>query len=100
MELTEFLLARIAEDEAWLAVPTTKRMVARRVVELPMTRLPDYVRRDRDRWAAECDAKRRIVAVIEAHREGEWEGDPIHANLLKVMASIYSDHPDFDPAWA
>ena len=89
MTLTEFLLARVAEDEQgapgvlnWLAVRD------------------DYETYDRVR--ADCEAKRRIVEQweristrlqVDLDQTQGWE-------TLRVLASVYSDHPDYDPAWA
>ena len=98
--LTDFLLARIAEDEA----------VARdeQIENVPA-----------DCWGparvlAECEAKRRIA---EAFADAEcavdtYDGDnptPAywqewgnrHALALAVehLATIYADHPDYDESW-
>jgi len=101
--LTDFLLARIAEDEQ----PTTHR---------------------RPHVLAECQAKRRIVEEafrIAATIDGEWGcchgpeairtgrtvpdfddeapedlpswclGPDVAARFLSPLASVYSDHPDY-----
>jgi hypothetical protein len=78
MNLTEFLLARIAEDEG--SPPTCSRVLA------------------------DCEAKRRIV---ERHRSkpdtGGWYcagcGDDWPCEDLRDLASVYADHPDYDEAW-
>jgi hypothetical protein len=50
------------------------------------------------RVLAECEAKRAIVDVMAAHRDRyEAFGDPY---VLKILASVYRTHPDFDPAWS
>ena len=95
-DLTAFLTARLAEDEAaartWL---------------------------DRDRRPLrEVEAKREILALIfqyEAKIDGEWGCGHRHADAirlgkcpstppekidaLRVAVSVYSDHPDYDQAW-
>ncbi len=53
-------------------MPTVKRMIGRRMVEMPVARLPDYVEQDRKRWAAECEAKRQIVKAFPRR----WSVDP------------------------
>ncbi|MGW9541985.1 DUF6221 family protein [Streptomyces anthocyanicus] len=111
MTLTEFLLARIAEDEA----------AAERV-------LLDYGGGDLEsleaRVLAECEAKRRIVSahpLIDAHdvwgREvGGLSCETCNAKpdlvlsgveqprtdgcaTLRALALPFTDHPDYDEAW-
>lgn len=115
MTLTEFLLARITEDE-----------------ETCWEGEGEYVCcRDRAaRNAAECEAKRALIksfdderhAVVEdcwytcaaatEEREGEdtcddtRQGGPCDcgrdrrvAERLSIMATAYADHPDYDAGW-
>ena len=80
--ITEFLLARIAEDEAG----------ARAVVgDRNAWDTPEW---DASRWSPwrvldECEAKRRLVG-------DEWYEDP---ETLRILAAIYSDHPDYRDEW-
>lgn len=103
MTITEFLLARIAEDEA---------RVERDLH--PSGPHPDLgsvlCEWEESRWLAECKAKRRIVAE-HAPEYGscsvccdDWgnamTGDsaqPVESPCptLWVLATIYADHPDF-----
>lgn len=101
MSITEFLLARIAEDEA----------VAREVGEVRPELLPD----DREPWAdpvevevrfpparvlAECEAKRRIVRLHpEILTICQGCGEPYPCRTLGAHAAVYADHPDYDEAW-
>lgn len=98
MTLTEFLLARIAEDEEdpWRGAEIAG---ADRVVG------PDEhaaLRADESAWEArvlaECEAKRRI---IEHHNPCDdwWFGDPSTCPELQALALPYADHPDYDEAW-
>lgn len=121
--LTDFLLARIAEDKA----------VARAALDLNRRfdgdggwtpagledpwpeEVAHITRHDPARVLAECKAKRRIVEqaeeasadraqVIGEFCVGKAESDAAHATdpgdlILKAVASVYADHPDFDPAW-
>lgn len=89
MTLTEFLLARIAEDEA----------AAERV-------LLDYGGGDLEsleaRVLAECEAKRRIVDrysddAIWPDYQGGYESATEDA--VRDLAAVYADHPDYDDAW-
>jgi hypothetical protein len=105
MTLTEFLLARIAEDGA----------VARRGMSEPA-----YLHWGDSAWEetykmgegegcseegaafiehmsparvlAECEAKRRIVAQFQPSRNG-------YSDLLALLALPYADHPDYNPEW-
>lgn len=138
MELTEFLLARIAEDEA-VARCTCAETGGACGGGFCDERCPtcrDGDRETRDwRPLAECEAKRRIVAlhrewpvliqteptmervgadvdsmVYRASQEIQWATnreyvarfgtEPPTTPILRALASIYADHPDFDPAWA
>ena len=108
-DLTDFLLARIADDEAvaksidtgaWEdAVSTSRRF--------------DHVWRwSPARVLAECEAKRRIVALHTGQHEcvgikyGKpdcvlvapgfmYEDDP----TLLLLATPYTDHPDYREEW-
>ena len=98
MTITEFLLARIAEDDASAPAPSR-----------PMPSDADYVHAmcgdcggcSQMRWLAECDAKRRIVEQweristrlqVDLDQTQGWE-------TLRVLASVYSDHPDYRQEW-
>ena len=101
LTLTEFLLARIAEDEREATAC-----------------LDQYMRGDggtKSRWVrqlAECEAKRRIV---EEHGPF-WEDDSpslcrvchdyaAHdaaaspCRTLRLLATVYADHPDYRQEW-
>jgi hypothetical protein len=92
--LTEFLLARIAEDEAapleWQRVGGEAGSVAAR------------------RLLAECEAKRRIVGdltrfIDTADAAGARADHPtLLAGLeyqLRYLAAIYADHADYREEW-
>lgn len=80
MKITEFLLARISEDEAEANAG-----------------LAQYARGEggsKRRWMrllAECEAKRRVLD------EAALYGCP--ATMAKALAAVYADHPDCDEAW-
>lgn len=102
--ITEFLLARISEEEAYsgnvmLAVHT--------IGGVPETRYQSI-----QGWVlVECEAKRRIVErVTRAIREAVEETDQQHGWVLdgvveamvataKDLAQPYADHPDFQDEW-
>jgi len=104
--LTEFLLARIAEDEesARASIPTGGRRAGKTFWQ---------------RRVAECAAKRRIMARHTRTLAGHWSGrgncegcgfhgdiglavtdDTTYCPELIDLVQVYVDHPGFDPAWS
>jgi hypothetical protein len=85
MTLTDFLLARIAEDEAARVIPDGDP-------GWPFTRSAEEIA-ESERWKAECEAKRRIVEREMADvDEPDWV-------LLRLLAIPYADHPDYREEW-
>lgn len=92
--LAEFLLARIAEDEA---------IARRRHAALGSPGPETTWGKAAKRTLAECEAKRRIV---NAWRSGFLEEDrystgwhDFHVHALCLYASVYTDHPDYREEW-
>lgn len=111
MTITDFLLARIAEDEhrakqSWAGGHRGSRWLS-----------------EPDRQLAECKAKRAIVDLYAAHldramayRSPRWadamsETDKAKAKrqearlgvsevAIRYLAAVYASHPDYDPEWA
>lgn len=100
MTLTEFLEARIAEDEA----------------DARFTRAHSYGSRvggfTPARVLAECEVKRRIVRDAQANftiadLDGPNWDDAAESHIraieslsvLRVLAAVFADHPDYDEAW-
>ena len=82
--LTEFLLARITEDEN----------KARECEEWPdCFACPTHETFNTARVLAECAAKRRIVEHHAPYAGGS--GRP----TLLLLALPYADHPDYDETW-
>jgi hypothetical protein len=134
MTLAEFLLARIAEDEAIAHTAATGYLGRREWFVLDGTvgdktggvviyaastshlAVEHITRHDPARVLAECAAKRRIVeAALEVYRHHAIESDNDYADegrqyiwtvaerwdhILTLLASVYSDHADFDPRWS
>lgn len=128
MTLAEFLLARIAEDEAaarevtdffysegrwkWgFALPVKVALTDERGSVMVATRddgptwmVCDHIaRHDPARVLAECEAKRRIV---ERYVDTTYfEPTPFTAYDLALhhvmcdLATVYADHPDFRDEW-
>lgn len=113
--LAEFLLARIAEDEA---------VALRARDNAGSFAVPDHVVRfSPPRVLAECEAKRRIVELHEISSEvlgnatlygcaicdcmsdddGEYYVGRVDevdgCATLRLLALPYSGHPDYDPDW-
>lgn len=88
MTLTEFLLARIAEDEAaCMASNDEGEWIGGRLVMLHASLL------------AECRVKRQIISNI-VRDDAEWqqpdEGGPwVPHAMLRLIAIVYADHPDY-----
>jgi hypothetical protein len=93
--LTEFLLARIPEDEAGareaqaLANIYTDPQWHWLVAHNGGSRW-QQTSHDPARVLAECEAKRRIV---------EWCSDFMQWPPLYALAAVYADHPDYREEW-
>jgi hypothetical protein len=144
MTLTEFLLARVSDDEAtaqrlmdWdeaprdRSIPWDNHAADGRAVGWGFTAVAagltsdvaaHIIRWDPTRVLAECAAKRRIVESYEiqrANRDARRSPRAIaiederatqerrtqearcrgYEDAALALASVYADHPDFDPAW-
>ena len=89
MNITEFLLARIAEDE----------LRARSL--LANTQEGYDINEYAERMIAECAAKRAIIAGIIPERDpqtGNPDYDPLW--VIRELAAVYASHPDYQEAWA
>lgn len=95
-DLTEFLLARIADDEARLVGSS------------------DIIPGDRwgpDRVEAECEAKRRVVeraANVQSSGPARDNtramdmtvgADAAYSDVCRMLATVYADHPDYRQGW-
>jgi hypothetical protein len=97
-DLTEFLLARLDDDEREMAEAIQQRHGGRWTL-----------RRDPSRFAADVQAKRAIVGMYTNVQMGEgWDGEPAvlggaepetYYETLQHLATVYADHPDYDEAW-
>lgn len=86
MSVTEFLLARIAEDEskAWDILGDLSVHI-------------DETLTTPTRVIAECDAKRAQIEHLVGFMEGDYA--PWNEDQLMIMAAVYSDHADYRPEW-
>jgi hypothetical protein len=114
-DLTEFLLARIAEDEAEVAAfdkewktTTVARDVPQGLAYITDTEYMSLLV-DPSRVLAECEAKRRIVERHGRCGTGMgycddgghgWGGeDGLGCADLADLAAVYADHPDYRDEW-
>lgn len=84
-DLTAFLLARIAEDEA--------------NVHMVRAGWPQLVRTPMPRALVECEAKRQIVAEAAGWLDRIDDRSTIRDRVLRVLALPYADHPDYRKEW-
>jgi hypothetical protein len=92
MQIPEFLLARIAEDEA-----EARRWIARRKPWAGES-FDVFHAGTEERVLAECEVKRRLVEQISRVRE--WVGSyAVRDFVLQTLATIYADHPDYREEW-
>ena len=109
MTLTEFLLARITEDEAVAKDAGADAMMGWRWKAWPRDAYDEIqatVIANSRRVLAECEAKRRIVELHEAwpvpietpYRKRFGSEHPT-APMLAAMAVVYADHQDFREEW-
>lgn len=122
--LTEFLLARLAEDEAlalaaqgdgepqWFAVPDPARVLAevaakRAIVEFHES-WPVLVQKPPtfDRADVEADINsmtyrmsQQISWLTTQEYRTRFGDEPPTAPMLAALAEVYADHPDYDEAW-
>ena len=98
MTITDFLLARIEEDETRarkLALTDTR----------PALSLATTINHP-ERLLAEAQAKRAIVAAWTIAEDGAGNYPTLDAGYAEGLAAavhhlaaIYSDHPDYNTAW-
>ena len=124
MTITEFLLARIAEDEAAARDVVPSEWGFDVTADRRFEAYNDHVEVGVARVLAECEAKRQIVELNRPqyavlYRESErllasafdqekmraevasgpiWPTPKSEATLL-ALAAVYADHPDFREEW-
>jgi len=104
-DLADFLLARIAEDEAVAQLSITHgtggfpTSYGQRLWNGP----GQYPVMAAQRLLAECSAKRRIVERLGRATDVAWSGSYAvrddALDSLRDLALPYADHPDYDEAW-
>lgn len=113
--LTDFLLARIAEEEsaARIAQFNNGRWTHTFTFGMETAVTRDYgpavvegygslnaddhahiARHDPARVLAECEAKRRIIGLVD------WPGERLGIQqAMRRLAAVYADHPDYRSEW-
>ena len=98
--LSEFLLARITEDEA----------AARELIDNGPEWMEEAVSfgANPDRVLAECEARRRIVEGLHnilGDAPDQADGTALRGYVealwvvVQELAAVYADHPDYQPGW-
>jgi hypothetical protein len=95
-DLAEFLLARIAEDEAIARTADPATGTWRSLDMCRETEEAHVVRWSPTRVLAECEAKRptieRVCKVI-------WAIYGVRDEVLMQLATVYADHPGYRDEW-
>jgi hypothetical protein len=104
MTLVEFLLARIADDEADNATERIPIPPDRDPATGEWMTVPGQPRVGSSRVLAECEAKRRIVercqrAYADQGIYGEDSQEELAGHILRLLALPYADHESFKPEW-
>jgi hypothetical protein len=113
MTLTDFLLARIAEDETVANEVGVSEVLHGRASALDACdfegEMTGWIDIDPARVLAECETKRQIVRRARRERGrydefGDSVGNPIQAVVawemaVRLLALPYADHPDYREEW-
>lgn len=100
--LTDFLMARIAEDEA---VAATEAVLRDGDPYFDGEASAFERSHDPARVLAECEAKRRIVSTMQSAINGGWQSQSreeiefVATRTLRLLALPYADHPDYREEW-
>lgn len=90
MDIKDFLLARIAEDEAAVAYPAEHERPGG-YEYADVGGMGDVLTVGTDRVQAECAFKRWLIGTYSGTREAYV--------MFRGMASVHSDHPDYQEDW-
>jgi Family of unknown function (DUF6221) len=95
MGLAEFLAARLDEDQAGA------RFMRDREARGLQSRADFMGSPLAERMLREVEAKRKILKLLEAAEtyDDKSLGVATLRMVAKTFATVWSDHPDYDPAW-
>jgi hypothetical protein len=97
--LTEFLLARIAEDEADARAADEVRLWTLSQAGDRIINDAGFMQRfTPSRVLAECEAKRQIIERHSGCDDVSY-GDASTCPDMRDLVSVYADHPDFREEW-
>lgn len=106
LTLTDFLLARIAEDGEWATWAGAAQDAERSRGLAFASSLGSSSVTSAGRVLAECEAKRRIIQTMQTAVDQAWQdGDarPVIEHIadrtLRALAAVYADHPEFQEEW-
>ena len=119
MTLTEFLDARLTEDEltahaavetsaTWFALldfrdvkdDTGRYVVTADRVSPTVEQAAHIARHDPARVLRECEMKRALIAdFLHRRAVGDVDGAAALLDALAGVAAVYADHPDYRSAW-
>jgi hypothetical protein len=97
LTMTDFLLARIAEDEVVLGLARDLSIDPPYVPGL-WSGPGHHPVMSTARLTSECEAKRRIVERLHRIVQRGFATE-LHAGVLFDLASVYADHPDYHAEW-
>jgi hypothetical protein len=97
-DLAEFLNARLDKDEVAALKSRNAPEDATRYVDADRYSEALLGIFDDERVLREARAKRKILAAYRDANEGSIVWDVL-GFAVTVLAAVYSDHPDYDPAW-
>ena len=109
MNITEFLLACIAEDEydanreLLLGTSTVlTRMNARVLAECAAKRaiIEEHSPVDYSGIGMKSPNACNLCGVEKTMSDWEWDENSYPCNTLRALAAIYAGHPDYQEAWA
>ena len=89
LTLTDFLLARVAEDEKWADARNRTEWHEGHIVKMADTAVVAYIRK-------ECEAKRQMVEWYQAVAASSYKTS---MGFLTRLALPYADHPDYREEW-
>lgn len=100
--LTRFLADRLDEDRAFADALAEEYAQMGPVIEgVTENKLHALMRHTAVRTLAEIDAKRKHLAAYQASVRSVGEGLSVpERRVVEADATVYSDHPNYDPSWA
>jgi len=111
MTLTEFLLERIAEDEAMARGAGTYCWDELAFHDEARNDIPHIARHSPARVLAECEAKRLAIEAAwyaqviheqdyDSHTQERMSADNDNPDVLRHLSTVYAAHPDYRAEWA